>query len=138
MSIVTGNLTVFFENPFWIGVFERFENEELSAAKVIFGSEPKDFEVYEFILKNYFNLKFSPPVSALIKQTKKNPKRIKRDVKKHLSDKGIGTKSQQALKIQHEQYKEDHKIKSRQQKEAESKRQFQLKQQKKKQKHKGR
>ncbi len=71
MGMVTGNLTVFFENPFWVGVFERYENEELSAAKVIFGSYPRAFEVYEFILKNYFNLKFSPPVWAMIKQTKK-------------------------------------------------------------------
>lgn len=43
-------LTVYFEEPFWVGVFERIENGKLSAAKVTFGSEPKDYEVYEFIL----------------------------------------------------------------------------------------
>ncbi len=45
-------LTVFFEEPFWIGVFERIENGKLSAAKVTFGAAPKDYEVYEFILKH--------------------------------------------------------------------------------------
>ena len=34
-------LTVFFEEPFWVGVFERIENGKLSAAKVTFGAEPK-------------------------------------------------------------------------------------------------
>ena len=37
-----GKLTVYFENPFWVGVFERIENGKLSVCKVTFGSEPKD------------------------------------------------------------------------------------------------
>ena len=40
MDKVIGRLTVFFEDPFWIGVFERIENGRLSAAKVTFGAEP--------------------------------------------------------------------------------------------------
>lgn len=138
MGIVTGKLTVFFEKPFWVGVFERFENGELSAAKVTFGAEPKDNEVYEFILKHYFDLRFSPAVAAVVKEEKHNPKRMQRDVQRQLSEKGVGTKSQQALKLQQEQYKQKRKIKTREQKEAEIKRQFELKQQKKKEKHRGR
>lgn len=34
-----GRLTVYFEDPFWVGVFERIENGKLSAAKVTFGAE---------------------------------------------------------------------------------------------------
>ena len=37
MDKVIGRLTVFFEDPFWVGVFERIENCMLSAAKVTFG-----------------------------------------------------------------------------------------------------
>ena len=44
-----GRLTVYFEDPFWVGVFERIENGKLSAAKVTFGAEPKEYEVQEFI-----------------------------------------------------------------------------------------
>lgn len=33
-----GSLTVFFEEPFWIGVFERIEDRKLSACKVTFGA----------------------------------------------------------------------------------------------------
>ena len=128
-------LTVFFEEPFWVGVFERIENGKLSAAKVTFGAEPKDYEVYEFILKHYYDLQFSPAVAAVVKETKKNPKKLQRDIKKSLEQTGIGTKSQQALKLQQEQNKQNRKAESRKEKQAEAARQFELKQQKKKEKH---
>ena len=54
-----------------------------------------------------------------------------------LEYKGIGTKSQQALKKQHDEMKIERKTLSKKQKEAEIKRQFDLKQQKRKEKHKG-
>ena len=47
-----GRLTVYFEDPFWVGVFEKVENGKLSAAKVTFGAEPKDYEVQEFPSKH--------------------------------------------------------------------------------------
>ena len=49
MGKVSGKLTVYFNEPFWIGVFERIEDGKLSVAKVTFGAEPKDYDVYEFI-----------------------------------------------------------------------------------------
>ena len=131
-------LTVFFENPFWVGVFERIENGKLSVAKVTFGAEPKDYEVYEFVLKHYYDLQFSPAVATVVKESKQNPKRIQREIKKALAQTGIGTKSQQALKLQQEQNKQERKVRSREQKLAEAERLFELKQQKKKEKHRGR
>ena len=52
MDKVNGKLTVFFEEPFWVGIFERIEDGKLSVAKVTFGAEPKDYEVQEYI-QNY-------------------------------------------------------------------------------------
>ena len=49
-------LTVLFDAPFWVGIFERIEDNKLTVAKVIFGAEPKDYEVYDFILKNFYRL----------------------------------------------------------------------------------
>ena len=138
MDKETGKLSVFFEEQFWVGVFERIENGKLTAAKVIFGAEPKDAEVYEFILKHYYDLRFSPAVAADVKTEKKNPKRIRREVKRQMSDKGICTKSQMALKLQQEQFKLIRKTKSKEVKQAEIKRRFEQKQQKKKDKHRGR
>ena len=40
-------LTVFFEGPFWVGVFERVSEGKLTVCKVTFGAEPKDGEVWE-------------------------------------------------------------------------------------------
>ena len=40
-------LTVFFDDPFWVGVFERTDGGKLSVCKVTFGAEPKDYEVWE-------------------------------------------------------------------------------------------
>ena len=48
MDKVNGKLTVFFEEPFWVGIFERIEDGKLSVAKVTFGAEPKDYEVQEY------------------------------------------------------------------------------------------
>lgn len=131
-------LEVFFEEPFWVGIFEKVSNERLSVCKVIFGSEPKEREIYEFVLKNYCRLRFSPYVSAAVKKTRQNPKRIQREIRKCLKNDSIGTKSQQALKLQHEQIKTERKVILREKRKAEKQYQFELKQQKKKEKHKGR
>ena len=62
---------------------------------------------------------------------------MQREINDHLQKIGIGTKAQQALKLQHEQNKLERKIKSREQREAEQERQYALRQEKKKAKHKG-
>lgn len=77
-------LTVYFDDPFWAGVFERMEDGTLSVCKVTFG-----------------------------------------------------TKSQQALAAQREELKTERKKVNREQKEAEQQRRFEMKQQKRKEKHKG-
>lgn len=136
-GITYSKFTVLFEAPFWIGVAERYENGTLSVAKVTFGAEPKDSELYEWVLKQYNTLRFSPAVEAVVKEEKKNPKRIQRDVRKQLQETGIGTKSQQALKLQQERCKTERKLKSKEQKRSEIDRQYELRQQKKREKHKG-
>ena len=84
MDKVSGKLTVFFEEPFWVGVFERVSDGKLSVCKVTFGAEPKDYEVYEFVLKNYYRLRFSPAVATNVKETGRNPKRVQREVRKQI------------------------------------------------------
>ena len=138
MDKVSGKLTVFFEEPFWVGVFEQVSDGKLAVCKVTFGAEPKDYEIYDFVLKNYYRLRFSPAVATDVKESDRNPKRIQREVRKQVQNTGIGTKSQQALKLQQDQLKTERRIVSREQREAEKQRQFELKQQKKKEKHRGR
>ena len=138
MDKVSGKFTVFFEEPFWVGVFERVSEGKLSVCKVTFGEEPRNYEIYDFLLKNYYRLRFSPAVATDVKEAGRNPKRVQREVRKQVQNTGIGTKSQQALKLQQEQLKTERKIVSREQREAEKQRQFELRQQKRKEKHRGR
>lgn len=138
MDKVSISWNVFFEDPFWIGILEQIENNKLSVCRVTFGAEPKEYELYEFILKNYYLLRLSPSVAIDVKQKKQNPKRVQREVHKCMQNIAIGTKSQQALKLQQEQMKVERKIRSKEQKEIEKERQFELKKQKRKEKHKGR
>lgn len=132
-------LTILFEAPFWVGLYERMDHGRYEVCKITFGSEPKDYEVQEFLLKNWHRLKFSPPIQAAsIIERKINPKRMQREIHSQLQEKGIGTKAQQALKLQHEQCKLEKKAKNREKKEADKDRQFAIRQEKRKAKHRGR
>lgn len=131
-------LQVFFEDPFWVGIFERVSAGKLEACKVTFGPEPKDYEVLDFIRKGYFGLRFSPAVEATVKSRPASPKRMQREARREVQNVGIGTKSQQALGLQHEQMKTERKVLSRQKREEEKQRLLELKQQKRKEKHRGR
>ena len=89
MDKASEKLTVYFEEPFWIGVFERIEDGKLFVAKVTFGAEPKDYEVQEYIGKHYSSLKFSSAVDTVVKDMKRNPKRMQREAKKQMQETGI-------------------------------------------------
>ena len=130
-------LTVLFDDPFWVGVLERTENGRLSVCRNVFGAEPKDYEVYGFVVCNFYKLRFSPAVEADIRKKADSPKRRQRNAKKQLENSGIGKKAQQALKKQQEENKIQRKKISREQREEEARRQFELRQEKRKEKHKG-
>lgn len=139
MDKASVTLKVFFEDPFWIGLCERVVDCKLSVCKITFGPEPKDYELEEYVLKNWYGLRFSPATEIVLKQKEyTSPKRRQREVKKQIAHAGIGTKSQQALKLQHDENKYERKVRSRFVKEEEEERLFTLKQQKRKEKHKGR
>ena len=138
MKKISGKLTVFFENPVWVGIFENFENDNLSVCKVTFGSEPKEYEIYDFILKKFYNLRFSNEMKSNFREKAKNPKRRQREIKKELQSKKFLKKSEEILKLQYEENKKERKIKTKQEEELEKQRKFLLKQEKKKKKHRGR
>lgn len=138
MDKITEKLTVFFEEPFWVGLFERISDGQLSVCKVTFGAEPKDYDVLEVIIRRYHRLVFSPSVAVTEKASAVNPKRKQKIARKQTLQTGVGTKSQQALKLQREEMKTERRQISREEREAEKQRKFELKQQKRKEKHRGR
>lgn len=133
------SLIVFFEDPFWVGVFERNYDGIYEVSRIVFGSEPKDFQVYELILENFYKIKFSSPIKEEQENVKKklNPKRLKKKIQQQVEEKGIGTKAQNALKKEFENMKLETKAVSKLRKEEEEKIKFNLRQEKKKQKKRG-
>ena len=137
--MVYSSMTLLLEDPFWVGVYERTDGGRYEACKITFGAEPKDYEVWDFLLKNWGRLRFSPslPVSDTAER-KINPKRMQRAIHSQLQSSGVGTKAQQALQLQREQRKQERKTVSREQREAEKERRYALRRQKRREKHRGR
>ena len=132
------SLTVLFEDPFWIGIYEREYENDYAVCKITFGAEPKDYEVYDFIMKNWNHLSFSPSMEAEAhNEARVNPKRIQREIQKQLQDTGVSTKAQTAISLQREQQKLTHKALSREERELEKQRRFEMQQEKRKSKHSG-
>lgn len=132
-------LTVFFEDPFWVGIYERRESTGYTACRIVFGAEPRDQEIYHLLLEQFHHLRFSPSLSVEPAEEKRlNPKRMQRAAKRELSRSGASTKAQEAIKLQQQEGKEKRQKRSRLQKEAEQERQFELRRQKQKARHRGR
>ena len=96
-------LTVFFDGLFWIGIYERIQDGKLEACKITFGAEPKDYEVYGFILKNWYKLRFSPPVDA---GEKKEENKVMR---KEKSRRQKEEEKQRQFEIRRQKQKEKHR-----------------------------
>lgn len=64
MKPAVSTLTISFEAPFWVGLYEREEEGLYQVCKIPFGAEPKDYEVYAFLQRHWKDLTFSPPLPA--------------------------------------------------------------------------
>lgn len=93
-------LTVLFEDPFWVGVFERTGGNQYQVFKHVFGAEPKGYEIYDFILTRYNNVEYSGPLEGDVHNEKHiNPKRLQRKISREMENIKIGTKAQNAIKL---------------------------------------
>ena len=131
-------LTIFFDSQFWIGIFERNDTGMLQTSKVVFGSEPMDYEEYDFVLNNFYRLTFGVKVNSMdLPEVKISPKRMQRMIKQETKDRGIGTKAQLAMKISQEAKKIERKKINKNDQELLEEQKYLQKQLKKKEKKKG-
>ena len=138
MRVSQTSLTVYFDPPFWAGLFQRMDEDGCRVCKVTFGGEPRDQEVLDFLLRRWRELRFSPPVPpGRAAACLPNPKRMRREARKATQAAGTGTKAQQALALQRERQKQERRLVSRAERDAEKARRFDLRQQKKREKHRG-
>lgn len=134
-----GSFTVLFQAPFWVGIAERWEESGYSAARVVFGPEPTDAQLYEWLEKEWHRLDFSPAAERErpLKEHK-NPKRARREAQAATQERGVSTRAQEALSRQREQEGLTRRSGRRQAKQEETERKYLLRQQKKRAKKRGR
>lgn len=133
-----GKFTVYFDDPFWVGVYERQIENDYSVARVVFGSEPSEAEIYQFILENYRQLKFSRSLQTeKIESKQPNFKRAQREARHAQQKEGIGTRAQQALKLTLAQTKQEKQARSKVKRETDAEERFLQRQQKKRKKQLG-
>lgn len=131
-------ITILFDGAFWVGIFERYSDGCYSVAKHIFGNEPSNPELYDFLLQQGHKLKFTTPNEEEgVQAGKKNYKRLVREAKKEMNKQPTVTKAHMAIKKELEQHKQIKKHQTSDEKRSQLIARFQLKQEKKKQKHKG-
>ena len=134
-------LTILFNGQFWEGVVESNLDGCFKAGRHVFGSEPKDSEVLDFV--NHLALKLLEQSTAsievgLAEQKKVNPKRLSREVAKEMSVRGISTKAQEAIQLELELQKKEKKVLSKAEKEEEKEQKRLIARQKAKERHRGR
>ena len=131
-------MTVVFDKPFYKGVFERFVDDRYAVAEINLGTSlPKTGDIYRLVLKRWNTIHFSKETldSTRVKQV--NPKRMQREAQKQIHAQFYGSKAQQALKADFEMRKQQSHREQRIAKEDYKKRKFEIRQLKKKQKHRG-
>lgn len=131
--------SIYFEEPFWVGVFETRADGELTVGRVVFGGEPSDAEVRDLLLYRYDTIPFSTvslPEGETPHPVHANPKRRQRQAVKDQRY-ASSTKAQEALKAAYEASKADRRDEARRRTEDDELRKFLLRQEKKKRKRRG-
>ncbi|WP_232698838.1 YjdF family protein [Brevibacillus daliensis] len=134
-------LTVYYDGQFWVGVVEEVHEGKLRAGRYVFGSEPNDSEILEFIQRQIVDLtnRLSQEINRKTPNERRvNPKRLARRVADELKNKGISSHAEETLKLEYEKRKKEKQTFSRQQREEMKERKREIKRQKAKDKHRGR
>lgn len=100
-SAIVSRFTVFFESPFWVGIYEVEHEGRLWASRWVFGAEPSAEAVYDLARGGFGALRagmtHALPLDARPEHAV-NFKRMQREIRRAVAEEGIGTKSQEALK----------------------------------------
>ncbi|MCC8439678.1 MAG: YjdF family protein [Liquorilactobacillus satsumensis] len=138
-KITSLSLTIIFDQPFYIGIFERSEYNNYEVSKIILGtSEPRISQIYELIINNWQHIHFDKISDKSDKDIIKNvnPKRMQRLAKKSMKS-GVGTKAQEAIKTIRNEKKARQKHTNSEKNQLKKEEQYRISQIKKIQKRKG-
>ena len=134
---VSTTLTVLHDGQFWVGLAEHVEDGRYGVARIVFGAEPSDEEILQFVRSKWAKLAFFGNDPTEGSKPAKNPKRRAREVSKTLKQPAMGTKAQQALVSQREPMKRESLRARSQRRVDEAEARFEQRKLRRKQKHRG-
>lgn len=130
-------LTVYFEDPFWVGMFEREDGDGYAVARVVHGTEPSPAQVYEG-LRRYAWLRFTRVGSAPPAERRpRSPKRAQREAARAV-ERGPGTRAQQAVQAARELHVEARTADRRERRREDEERRWRDRVARRKERHRGR
>jgi hypothetical protein len=137
-KMMEGKCSVYFDPPFWVGIFEIYDEGRYQVARHVFGTEPNDPQLLEFARRGYSLLDFSTPAHVHEKsEPVKNYKRRMREIREQLKTPVRSTRSQEAIKRENESRAKHREELTREQRAAEVERKFQLHKERRAEKHRG-
>ena len=134
---VSSTLTVYHDGQFWVGLAEHVEDGRYGVARFVFGAEPSDEEILQFVTSKWEKFSFFGGEPAEASKPAKNPKRRAREAAKALKQPAMSTKAQQALAAQREAMKRESAQARSQRRADEAEARFEQRKLKRKQKHRG-
>lgn len=138
-----GEFVLYHDGQFWVGVLTLSEAGRTRSARVVFGAEPSDAQLYDHLLRHGDELlraaEAAPWVPAwTARPPSPNPKRLARQAAKAAREVGVSTASQEALRLAQEACRRQRQGRAREQREAEAEHKRELRRAKAKAKHRGR
>lgn len=134
---VSSTLTVYHDGQFWVGIVEHVEEGKMGATRIVFGTEPSDEKVFQFVVGRWEKLIFFDGEAPSKSKLAKNPKRRQREVSKTLKQPAMSTKAQQVIANQREAAKRTAVHKRSQKRTEKAEARFEQRKLKRKQKHRG-
>lgn len=130
--------TVYFENPFWVGILESENEGSLIVARHVFGREPTNAELLHFMLYQYADMPRHKGKTGVggSRGMHVNPKRAQREAR-HEQSRQVSTKAQAALSNAIEDRKVEHAIIAREERRALDEYRFEIRSEKRKRRHAG-
>ena len=134
---VSSTLTVYHDGQFWVGMAEHVEDGRYGVARIVFGAEPSDEEILQFVVGKWEKLSFFGDDPVETSKPAKNPKRRAREAAKVLKRPPVSTKAQQAFAAQRKAMKRESAQARSQRRADEAETRFEQRKLKRKQKHRG-
>lgn len=134
---VSSTLTVYHDGQFWVGMAEHVEDGRYGVARIVFGAEPSDEEILQFVVGKWEKLSFFGDDPVETSKPAKNAKRRAREAAKVLKRPAVSTKAQQAFAAQRKAMKRESAQARSQRRADEAETRFEQRKLKRKQKHRG-